>query len=151
MQVILMETISKLGRLGDIVNVKSGYARNYLITQGKAHRATEQAKADFESKRAELERKQADSRAAAQAIADGMEGLLVQITQKTSSDGRLFGSVTNANIAEALKQQGYTIEKSMIRMPQGQLKQVGDYPVTVVLHGDISAQITVSVLGETTI
>lgn len=151
MQVILMETISKLGRLGDIVNVKSGYARNYLIPQGKAHRATEQAKADFESKRAELERKQADSRAAAQAIADGMEGLLVQITQKTSSDGRLFGSVTNANIAEALKQQGYTIEKSMIRMPQGQLKQVGDYPVTVVLHGDISAQITVSVLGETTI
>lgn len=151
MQIILMETISKLGRLGDIVNVKRGYARNYLIPQGKAQRATEQAIAKFELKRAELERNQADSQAAAQAIADKLEGLLVQITQKTSSDGKLFGSVTSANIAEALKAQGFAIEKSMIRMPQGQLKQVGDYPVKVTLHSDISAQITVSVLGETAI
>ena len=151
MQIILMETIAKLGRLGEIVNVKSGYARNYLIPQRKAQRATEQAIAEFETKRAELEQKQADTQAAAQAIAGRLEGLMLQITQKTSNDGKLFGSVTNANIAEALSEQGFTIEKSMIRMPHGQLKQVGDYPIKVVLHGEMSAQITVSVLGEATI
>ncbi|SEN18256.1 50S ribosomal protein L9 [Nitrosomonas marina] len=151
MQVILMETVAKLGRLGEIVNVKSGYARNYLIPQGKAQRATEQTIAEFETRRAELEQKQADVQAAAQAIAERLEGLMLQISQKTSSDGKLFGSVTNANIAEALNEQGFAIEKSMIRMPHGQLKQVGDYPIKVVLHGDISAQITVSVLGEATI
>ncbi|SFK65529.1 LSU ribosomal protein L9P [Nitrosomonas aestuarii] len=151
MQIILMETIAKLGRLGDIVNVKSGYARNYLIPQGKAHRATENAIAEFETKRAELEQKQADTQASAQAMAGKLEGLMLQITQKTSNDGKLFGSVTNANIADALSEQGFVIEKSMIRMPHGQLKQVGDYPIKVVLHGDISAQITVSVLGEAAI
>ncbi|MCB1985154.1 MAG: 50S ribosomal protein L9 [Burkholderiales bacterium] len=151
MQIILMETIAKLGRLGEIVNVKSGYARNYLIPQKKAQRATEQAIAEFETKRAELEKKQADTQAAAQALADRLEGLMLQISQKTSSDGKLFGSVTNANIADALNEQGFVIEKSMVRMPHGQLKQVGDYPIKVALYGDISAQITVSVLGETEI
>ena len=151
MQIILMETIAKLGRLGEIVNVKSGYARNYLIPQKKAQRATEQAIAEFETKRAELEKKQADTQAAAQALADRLEGLMLQISQKTSSDGKLFGSVTNANIADALNEQGFVIEKSMVRMPHGQLKQVGDYPIKVALYGDISEQITVSVLGETEI
>ncbi len=151
MQIILLETIAKLGRLGEIVSVKSGYARNYLIPTGKAQRATEQAVAEFETRRAELEQKQADVHAAAQAIADGLEGLMLQITQKTSSDGKLFGSVTNANIAEALNEQGFAIEKSMIRMPHGQLKQVGDYPIKIALHADIAAQITVSVLGEAAI
>ncbi|MCP5246600.1 MAG: 50S ribosomal protein L9 [Burkholderiales bacterium] len=151
MQVILMETIAKLGRLGEIVNVKSGFARNYLIPQGKAQRATEQTIAEFETKRAELEKKQSDTQAAAQSLADRLEGLMLQISQKTSSDGKLFGSVTNANIADALNEQGFEIEKSMIRMPHGQLKQVGDYPINVALYGDISAQITVSVLGETAI
>lgn len=151
MQVILMETITKLGRLGEIVNVKSGYARNYLIPQGKAQRATDQAIAEFETKRAELEKKQADTLTAAQSLADRLEGLMLQISQKTSSDGKLFGSVTNANIADALNEQGFAIEKSMIRMPHGQLKQVGDYPIKVALYGDISAQITVSVLGEAVI
>ncbi|SER40201.1 large subunit ribosomal protein L9 [Nitrosomonas sp. Nm51] len=151
MQIILMETIAKLGRLGDVVNVKSGYARNYLVPQGKAQRATEQTIAEFETRRAELEQKQADVQAAAKAIADRLEGLMLQITQKTSNDGKLFGSVTNANIAEALNEQGFVIDKSMIRMPHGQLKQVGDYSIKVVLHGDISAQVTVSVLGETAI
>ncbi|SFE79023.1 50S ribosomal protein L9 [Nitrosomonas sp. Nm166] len=151
MQIILMEKIANLGQLGDIVNVRSGFARNYLIPQGKAKRATEQAIAEFQSKRAELEKAHAASLAAAQAIADKLDGLLVQITQKAGSDGKLFGSVTNANIAQALVEQGFTIEKSMIRMPNGQLKQVGDYPLTVVLHGDVSAHITVSVLGEATI
>lgn len=148
MQIILMEKITNLGQLGDIVNVKSGFARNYLIPKGKAKRATEQTIAEFQSKRAELEKIQATSLAAAQAIADKLDGLLVQITQKTGSDGKLFGSVTNANIAEALVGQGFVIEKSMIHMPHGQLKQVGDYPLTVTLHSDVSAHITVSVLGE---
>lgn len=148
MQIILMEKITNLGQLGDIVNVKSGFARNYLIPQGKAKRATEQTIAEFQSKRAELEKIQAASLAAAQAIADKLDGLLVQITQKTGSDGKLFGSVTNTNIAEALVAQGFAIERSMIRMPHGQLKQVGDYSLTVTLHSDVSAHITVSVLGE---
>lgn len=148
MQIILLETISKLGRLGEVVNVKSGYSRNYLIPQGKAQRATETAIAEFEKRRAELEQKQSDTLAAAQAIAGRLEGLMLQITQKTSSDGKLFGSVTNTNIAEALKAQGFDIEKTMIRMPQGQLKQVGDYPIRVALYSDVSAQITVSVLGD---
>ncbi|MEK6596195.1 MAG: 50S ribosomal protein L9 [Pseudomonadota bacterium] len=148
MQIILMEKITNLGQLGDIVNVKSGFARNYLIPQGKAKRATEQAIAEFQAKRAELEKIQAAALAAAQAIAAKLDGLLVQITQKTGSDGKLFGSVTNANIAEALTEQGFSVERSMIRMPHGQLKQVGDYPLTIALHSDVSAHITVSVLGE---
>lgn len=148
MQIILMEKITNLGQLGDIVNVKSGFARNYLIPQGKAKRATEQAIAEFQSKRAELEKTQAASLAAAQAVADKLNGLLVQITQKTGNDGKLFGSVTNANIAEALAVQGFDIERAMIRMPHGQLKQVGDYPLTISLHSDVTATITVSVLGE---
>lgn len=151
MQIILMERITNLGQLGDIVNVKSGFARNYLIPQGKARRATEQAIAEFQSKRAELEKAQAASLSTAQAIADKLDGLLVQITQKAGSDGKLFGSVTSANIAEALTEQGFAVERSMIRMPHGQLKQVGDHPLTVVLHGGVTAHITVSVLGEATI
>ncbi|MEQ1815673.1 MAG: 50S ribosomal protein L9 [Nitrosomonas sp.] len=148
MQIILMEKVANLGQLGDIVNVKSGFARNYLIPQGKAKRATEQAIAEFQSKRAELEKVQAAALAAAQAMAAKLDGLLVQISQKAGSDGKLFGSVTNANIAEALAGQGFAIERAMIRMPNGQLKQVGDYPLTISLHSDVSAHITVSVLGE---
>ncbi|MBK6957497.1 MAG: 50S ribosomal protein L9 [Nitrosomonas sp.] len=148
MQIILMEKVANLGQLGDIVNVKSGFARNYLIPQGKAKRATEQAIAEFQSKRAELEKVQAAALAAAQAMAAKLDGLLVQISQKAGSDGKLFGSVTNANIAEALAGQGFVIERAMIHMPNGQLKQVGDYPLTISLHSDVSAHITVSVLGE---
>ncbi|MXS83363.1 50S ribosomal protein L9 [Nitrosomonas oligotropha] len=148
MQIILMEKITNLGQLGDVVNVKSGFARNYLIPQGKARRATEQAIAEFQSKRAELEKKQAAVLAAAQAVAVKLEGLLVQITQKAGSDGKLFGSVTNANIAEALAALGFTVERAMIRMPNGQLKQVGDYPLAIALNSDVTANITVSVLGE---
>ncbi len=148
MQIILMEKVTNLGQLGDIVNVKSGFARNYLIPQGKAKRATEQAIAEFQSKRAELEKVQAAALTAAQAMAAKLDGLLVQISQKAGSDGKLFGSVTNANIAEALAGQGFAIERAMIRMPNGQLKQVGDYPLTISLHSDVSAHITVSVLGE---
>lgn len=150
MQIILLEKIAKLGSLGSIVDVKPGYARNYLIPQGKARRATEKVIAEFEAQRAELEKKQAAILEAAGAQAAKLDGLLIQISQKAGVDGKLFGSVTNANIAEELHKQDFPVEKSAIRMPEGQIKQVGDYAVIVVLHSEVSAQITVSVLGETT-
>lgn len=148
MQIILMEKVGNLGQLGDVVKVKNGYARNFLIPQGKAKRATQTAIAEFEAKRAELEKTQTEILVAAQARAAKLDGLMVQITQKAGVDGKLFGSVTNADIEEALKTQGFEVERSMIRMPQGSLKQVGDYPLTVALHSDASAHIVVSVLGE---
>ncbi len=143
-----MEKVVNLGQLGDVVKVKNGYARNFLIPQGKAKRATQTAIAEFEAKRAELEKTQAEILAAAQAEAAKLDGLMVQITQKAGVDGRLFGSVTNADIEEALKALGFDIERSMIRMPQGSLKQVGDHPLTIALQSEVLAHIVVSVLGE---
>ena len=148
MQIILMEKVVNLGQLGDVVKVKNGYARNFLIPQGKAKRATQTAIAEFEAKRSELEKTQAEILAAAQAEAAKLDGLMVQITQKAGVDGRLFGSVTNADIEEALKALGFDIERSMIRMPQGSLKQVGDHPLTIALQSEVLAHIVVSVLGE---
>jgi large subunit ribosomal protein L9 len=148
MQIILMEKVVNLGQLGDVVKVRNGYARNFLIPKGKAKRATPSAIAEFEAKRAELEKNQAAILAAAQADAAKLDGLMVQITQKAGVDGKLFGSVTNADIEEALKAQGYQIERSMIRMPQGSLKQVGDHPIIIALHSDVVANIVVSVLGD---
>lgn len=150
MQIILMEKVANLGQLGDVVKVRNGYARNFLIPKGKARRATQAAIAEFEAKRAELEKNQADIIAAAQSQADKLNGLMVQVTRKAGIDGKLFGSVTNADIEEALQAQGITIERAMIRMPQGPLKQVGDHPITIALHGDVVANIIVSVLGEPT-
>lgn len=147
MQLILLEKVVNLGQLGDIVKVKDGYGRNFLIPQGKAKRATEQNKAEFEARRAELEKQQAAILANAQARAEKLEGLMVQISQKAGVDGRLFGSVTNTDIAEALKAQGFEVAKADIRMPEGHLKQIGDYPITIALHHDATAKITVSVLG----
>ncbi|MBP0132258.1 MAG: 50S ribosomal protein L9 [Nitrosospira sp.] len=149
MQIILMEKVVNLGLMGDVVKVKNGYARNFLIPQGKAKRVTEAAVAEFQAKRAELEKAQAEILAAAQAHAAKLDGLMVQISQKSGIDGKLFGSVTNVDIVDALKLQGLEVEKSMIRMPQGPLKQVGDHPLVVALHSDVLANITVSVLGET--
>ena len=148
MQVILMEKVVNLGVLGDVVKVKDGYARNFLIPQGMAKRVTPDNLAAFEARRAELEKAQAEKLAAAQDKAGKMEGLLLQITRKSGVDGRLFGSVTNADIAEALKAQGFDVEKASIRMPNGLLKQVGDTKLDVTLHTDVIASITVSVLGE---
>ncbi|PKO83919.1 MAG: 50S ribosomal protein L9 [Betaproteobacteria bacterium HGW-Betaproteobacteria-11] len=148
MQIILMEKVVNLGNLGDEVKVKDGYARNYLIPQGKAKRATEANRKVFEVKRAELERIQAEQVTVAQALATRLEGLMLQITRKTGVDGRLFGSVTNIDIAEALQAQGITIERAAIRLPEGPLKTIGDTPVSVALHTDVVASITVSVLGE---
>lgn len=148
MQVILMEKVVNLGSLGDVVKVKDGYARNFLIPQGKAKRATEANLKEFEIRRADLEKKAAELLSAAQSRAAKLEGLTVQISRKAGVDGRLFGSVTNADVSEALVAQGIPVQKAEIRMPQGPLKQVGDYPLTLQLHTDVLANITVSVLGE---
>ena len=148
MEVILLEKITNLGELGQVVKVKDGYARNFLIPQGKAKRATEENRKAFEARRAELEKAQAAALAKAQERGAKLDGLTLQITQKAGPDGRLFGSVTNYDIVEALEKQGHEVERSQIRMPQGPLKQVGDYPIQIALHTDVAVTITVSVLGE---
>lgn len=148
MQVILMEKVVNLGGLGDIVKVKDGYARNYLIPQGKAKRATEANKKVFEERRAELERAQNEKLAAAQEKAAKIDGMTVQLARKAGVDGRLFGSVGNADIADALVAQGIEIEKAAVRMPLGPLKQIGDTQVEIALHSDVVANITVSIAAE---
>lgn len=148
MQVILLEKVVNLGNLGEVVKVKDGYARNFLIPQRKARRATDSAIAEFEAKRAELEKAAAEKLTVAQAQGEKLNGLTIQITQKAGVDGRLFGSVTNFDIAEALTKQGFPVEKAQIRMPQGPLKIVGDHSVAVALHTDVVVDITVAVLGE---
>ncbi|HVB47263.1 MAG TPA: 50S ribosomal protein L9 [Burkholderiales bacterium] len=148
MQVILMEKLANLGNLGEVVKVKDGYARNYLIPNGKARRATEANLKAFEARRAELEKAQGEALAKAQERAAKLEGLMLQVTQKAGVDGRLFGSVTNYDVVEALKAQGIEVERSEVRMPQGPLKQVGDHPIQIALHTDAVSTITVSVLGE---
>ena len=149
MQVILLEKIANVGNLGDVVKVKHGFARNYLIPHGKAKRATPDNLKQFESRRAELEKAQADVLAKAQERGSKLEGLTVQITQKAGPDGRLFGSVTNFDIAEELNKQGYKVVKSQIRMPNGPIKTVGDSAVSVQLHTDVVVEINVTVYGET--
>jgi large subunit ribosomal protein L9 len=148
MQVILLEKIVNLGSLGDVVKVKDGFARNYLIPHGKAKRATPGNVAEFEQRRGELERAQADALAKAQEKATKLDGLMLQVTQKAGVDGKLFGSVTNVDVSEALKVQGFDIPKAAIRMPQGPLKTVGDHPLKIALHADVVVTVTVSVLGE---
>ncbi len=148
MQVILLEKVVNLGQLGQVVKVREGYARNFLIPQGKAKRATEANIAEFEKRRGDLEKAEVDALTASQERAARLDGLMVQITQKAGVDGKLFGSVTNVDIAEALKAQGFDVPKAAIRMPQGPLKQVGDQPIKVALHTDVVVTITVSVLGE---
>ena len=148
MQIILLEKVVNVGNLGDVVKVKDGFARNYLIPHGKAKRATPDNIKLLEAKRAEFEKIAADKLAAAQTQGERLEGLRVEISQKAGVDGRLFGSVTNVDIVDALKAQGFTVEKADIRMPTGPLKHVGDHPLVVALHSDVSANITVSVLAE---
>ncbi|MBI3727885.1 MAG: 50S ribosomal protein L9 [Burkholderiales bacterium] len=148
MQVILMDKVVNLGNLGDVVRVKDGYARNFLIPQRMARRATTAAVAEFEAKRAELEKAAAAKLATAQAQGEKLSGLTVQITQKSGVDGRLFGSVTNADIAEALTKQGFAIEKAQVRLPQGPLKIAGDHSVSVALHTDVVVDVNVAVMGE---
>ena len=149
MQIILLEKIVNLGNLGDIVKVKDGYARNFLIPTGAARRATAAAKAEFEAKRAELEKAAAEKLAAAQALSEKLNGAAVKITQKAGVDGRLFGSITNADIAEELVKAGFAVNKSQVRMPNGPIKTIGDNTVSVALHTDVVVDVTVSVYGET--
>ncbi|MGF6238906.1 MULTISPECIES: 50S ribosomal protein L9 [Paraburkholderia] len=148
MQVILLEKVVNLGNLGDIVKVKDGYARNFLIPNKHARRATKDAIAEFEVRRAELEKVAAEKLAAAQAQGEKLAGSTVQISQKAGVDGRLFGSVTNADIADALVKQGFAVEKAQVRLPEGPLKLVGDHAVQISLHTDVLVDVTVSVLGE---
>jgi len=149
MQVILLEKVVNLGALGDVVRVKDGFARNFLIPQGMARRATEAAIADFQARRAELEKAQAEKLAAATALGNKMSGLVLEVSQKAGVDGRLFGSVTNFDIAEGLKGKGIEVAKACVRLPNGPLKTVGDHPVQVAPHTDVVADITVRVIGET--
>jgi large subunit ribosomal protein L9 len=150
MQIILLEKVINLGQLGDVVKVKDGYARNFLIPQGKAKRATTAAKAEFEARRAELEKAQAEKLMASQTLGSQLGGKVVRISEKAGVDGRLFGSVTNFNIAEAIQKAGFaSVEKGMLRMPTGPLKTVGDHTVQVALHTDVLVDVTVTVVGET--
>ena len=149
MQIILLEKIANVGNLGDVVKVKDGYARNFLIPHGKAKRATPDNLKAIEARRADLEKAAAEKLATAQALAEKLEGATLRISQKSGVDGRLFGSVTNVDVVEALKKQGTDVERAMVRMPSGPLKQVGDHPVSVALHTDVTAHITVHVVGET--
>ena len=149
MQIILLEKVVNLGQLGDVVRVKDGFARNFLIPSGKARRATSLAIKEFEARRAELEKVQSDRLAAAQAQGDKLNGQTVSISEKAGVDGRLFGSVGNFDISEALKKQGFEVEKAMVRMPSGPLKAIGDYEVEVALHTDVIVPVKVTVVGET--
>lgn len=149
MQVILLEKVVNLGNLGEVVRVRDGYARNYLIPQRIARRATDAALKEFEARRAELEKVQAEKLAAAQSQGEKLAGQTVTIVQKSGVDGRLFGSVTNMDIAAALHKQGFeSVEKSQVRLPNGAFKAVGEYPVQVALHADVVVDITLVVQGE---
>ncbi|PUE57494.1 50S ribosomal protein L9 [Limnohabitans sp. Rim8] len=149
MQIILLDKVVNLGNLGEIVRVKDGYARNFLIPSGRARRATETAIKEFEVRRAELEKAAAEKLAAAQAQGEKLTGKVIKLSQKAGVDGRLFGSVTNHDIAEALTKEGFPVAKAQIRMPHGPIKTVSESAVGVALHTDVIVEITVNVQGET--
>jgi large subunit ribosomal protein L9 len=148
MQIILMDKVVNLGNLGDVVKVKDGYARNFLIPTGRARRATQANMEAFAAQKAELERVAAEKLADAQRRAEKLEGCNVTVSQKAGVDGRLFGSITNADIADALKVQGHEVAKAEVRLPDGPFKAIGEYPVVVALHTDVTANITVTVTGQ---
>ena len=149
MQIILLDKVVNLGALGDVVKVKDGYARNFLIPTGRARRATQSAIAEFEARRAELEKVAAAKLAEAQALGEKLAAASIKLSQKAGVDGRLFGSVTNHDVADELNKQGFKVAKAQVRMPNGPLKMVGDYTVSVSLHTDVTVDVAVSVLGET--
>jgi large subunit ribosomal protein L9 len=149
MQIILLKKVAKVGALGDKVKVKDGYARNFLIPSGQARRATAQAIAEFEANRAKLEKEAAATLAEAQSLGEKLAGTTIKLSQKAGVDGRLFGSVTNRDVSDELNKQGFTVAKSDVRMPNGPLKNVGDYTISVNLHTDVTIDVNVSVLGET--
>ena len=148
MEIILMDKVVNLGNLGDVVKVKDGYARNFLIPTGQAKRATKANIAAFEERKAELEKQAAEKLAAAQGRADKLNGISITIAQKAGVDGRLFGSITNVDIANALTAQGMEVAKAEVRLPEGPFKSVGEYPITLSLHSDVTCDITVTVVAE---
>ncbi|MDG1820794.1 MAG: 50S ribosomal protein L9 [Methylophilaceae bacterium] len=148
MEIILLEKVANLGALGDIVKVKDGFGRNFLIPQGKAKRATEANKAEFEARRADLEKQQADILTVAKARGEKLAGQTIEVAQKAGEDGRLFGSVTNHDIANALTTKGIEVAKSEVRLPTGPLKTIGQFPVSVALHHDVVVDVTVNVIAE---
>ena len=148
MQIILLEKVANLGQLGDVVKVKDGYARNFLIPSGKAKRATDANLKEFDARRAELEKVQAEKLVAAQARAEKLEGARIEIAQKAGVDGRLFGSVTNADIAEALTKAGTAIVKAQVRLPHGPIKAVGEFPIQIAAHTDVVVDVTIHVVPE---
>ena len=148
MQVILLEKVANLGNLGDVVKVKDGYARNFLIPTKQARRATEAAIKEFEARRAELEKTASEKLAAAQAVGEKLTGKTLTIAQKAGVDGRLFGSVTNADVAESLKKAGFDIAKAQVRMPNGPLKALGEFPVSVAVHSDVVMEVAVHVVAQ---
>ena len=148
MEIILLEQVVNLGLLGDLVTVKEGYARNYLIPKGKAQRATKENLAEFEQKRSELESQQAQILSDAQAKYEKVNGAVIQIAQKAGVDGRLFGSVTHYDIADGLNAQGFEINKNQIQMPTGALKKVGEFAISISLHADVVATIMATVIAE---
>ncbi|HSI44639.1 MAG TPA: 50S ribosomal protein L9 [Methylophilus sp.] len=148
MQVILLEKVANLGTLGDVVRVKDGYGRNFLIPQGKAKRATEANQAEFAARRADLEKQQADFLVLAQARGEKLAGFSLTVAQKAGVDGRLFGSVTNLDIATGLQAQGHDVKKAEVRLPNGPLKNIGDFTVSVALHHDVVVDINVTVVAE---
>ena len=149
MQIILLDKVVNLGSLGDVVRVKDGYARNFLIPSGRARRATQNAVAEFEARRVELEKAAAAKLAEAQALGEKVAAATLKLSQKAGVDGRLFGSVTNHDVADELNKQGFAVAKAQVRMPNGPLKNVGDYTVSVNLHTDVTVDVAVTVLGET--
>ena len=151
MQIILLEKVANVGNLGEVVKVKAGFARNFLIPKGMAKRATPENLKLLEEKRTELEKTAADKLAAAQALSEKLEGTSIRIGQKAGVDGRLFGSVGNVDIVQALAAQGITIEKAQVRMPSGPLKTVGEHPVTIALHTDVLTHITVTVQADSVV
>ncbi|MBL8387772.1 MAG: 50S ribosomal protein L9 [Hydrogenophaga sp.] len=148
MQIILLDKVVNLGALGDVVKVKDGYARNFLIPSGRARRATQAAVAEFEARRADLEKAAAAKLAEAQALGEKVAAATLKLSQKAGVDGRLFGSVTNHDVAEELNKLGFAVAKSQVRMPNGPLKTVGEYTVSVNLHTDVTVELPVTVLGE---
>lgn len=148
MQIILLEKVVNLGQLGEVVKVRNGYARNYLIPEGKARRATKQAIEEFELRRAELERLQAEKLSSARGLGERLDGTSLQMTEKAGVDGRLFGSVTTANIAEALRAKGLDVQKAMVRLPAGPLKTIGDHEIEIAPHSDVVCKVTVTIVGD---
>jgi large subunit ribosomal protein L9 len=148
MEVILLESIDRLGSLGDQVKVKAGFARNFLLPKGKAKVATAENIAEIEARRAELEKQHAETLAAAKARAEKLATLQLTITAKSGTEGKLFGSVTNANIAEAIVEQGIEAVKSEVRMPEGPIRMAGEYDIDLHLHAEVNTTIKVIVIGE---